>query len=179
MQGITANSVGATSELSVSPLAIKTYYGFEAQPVWNGPWNGLSKVAPKPNIMAMQALLDSFYEMPDAMPMKYNSWGTFLPFLLDVLPKGIELVSSLFDKSKKSTKENVREVKNNKPKRTRKPRKEANNNKLQKELDELRRRFDNTKINNGKGQAKPRRTKRKRNNKRKEMPIGEYLKKMQ
>jgi hypothetical protein len=182
MQGISSNQ-HVTTDAAASPIAIKTYYGFEAQPVWNGPWNGLSKVAPKPNIMAMQALLDSFYEMPDAMPMKYNSWGTFLPFLLDVLPKGIELVSSLFNKSKKSDTKPAATIpkrQNNRRKRTGNNNSNASNKqnnenrKLREQIRKLEQKFNTTKIENGKGQAKPRRV---RNRKATGKLLDEYIKK--
>jgi hypothetical protein len=191
MQGITANTQ-VNSDAATSPVAIKTYYGFEAQPVWNGPWNGLSKVAPKPNIMAMQALLDSFYEMPDAMPMKYNSWGTFLPFLLDVLPKGIELVSSLFNKSKKSAPETATKIPTDGPNNNRKPRRRnnnnrrrrnnnnnnnnANNNRMQQQINKLEQALGKTKIRNDKGPARPRRV---RNRKATGKLLDEYIKKGQ
>jgi len=96
------NPSGLISSSTVSPVVIKTYYGFEAQPVWGGPWNGLSRVSPKPDLAAMQALMDTFYGMPDAMEAKYNFLGTILPFLKGLIPKGISLLSGLFGGSSKS-----------------------------------------------------------------------------
>jgi hypothetical protein len=100
-QGITPNGlVTTTPDASVSPFLIKTYYGFEAQPVWGGPWNGLARVSPKPSLTAMQALIDTFYGMPDGMPAKYNFLGTILPFLKDIIPAGVSWIKSIFSDPK-------------------------------------------------------------------------------
>lgn len=85
MQGITPNT-NSSQTVVASPIAVKYYQTIEAQPVWNGPWNGVSRVSPKPDLAAMQLLMDTFYEMPDAMPVKYNALGSFLPFLAQALP---------------------------------------------------------------------------------------------
>lgn len=92
-QGLTAQSV--TSQ-DIPPFLIKQYYGMEAQPVWGGPWNGLSRESPRPSLKAMQQLIDAFYAMPDAMEAKYNFLGTILPFLKGLIPAGVSLLSGLF-----------------------------------------------------------------------------------
>jgi len=103
MQGISPNRLipSANNSASVSPIAIKHYYGIEAQPVWNGPWNGIARMSPKPSLSEMQALMDTFYEMPDAMPAKYNAMGAFLPFLASAVPHALNFVKELIT-SKKS-----------------------------------------------------------------------------
>ncbi|APJ38013.1 structural protein [Bivalve hepelivirus G] len=101
VQGISPNVTASTAPAVVSPIAIKHYYGIEAQPVWNGPWNGIARMSPKPSLSEMQALMDTFYEMPDAMPAKYNAMGAFLPFLASALPHALRFVKDLIT-SKKS-----------------------------------------------------------------------------
>lgn len=103
MQGISPNRLVPSPDNSatVSPIAIKHYYGIEAQPVWNGPWNGIARMSPKPSLSEMQALMDTFYEMPDAMPAKYNAMGAFLPFLASAVPHALNFVKELIT-SKKS-----------------------------------------------------------------------------
>jgi len=99
MQGISPN-YGVTNESpQAAPICLKTYYTFEAQPVWNGPWNGLSRVSPMPSLKAMENLMDTFYNMPDAMPAKMNFLGSFLPTLIGMLPAGLKVIKSLFSSS--------------------------------------------------------------------------------
>jgi len=105
MQGISPNPItpNASNFAAVSPIAIKNYYGIEAQPVWNGPWNGIARMSPKPSLAEMQALMDTFYEMPDGMPSKYNAMGAFLPFLATALPHALNFVKELITKKKPKT----------------------------------------------------------------------------
>jgi hypothetical protein len=105
MQGISPNMVtpSANNSATVSPIAIKHYYGIEAQPVWNGPWNGIARMSPKPSLSEMQALMDTFYEMPDGMPAKYNALGAFLPFLASALPHALSFVKDLITNKKSKT----------------------------------------------------------------------------
>jgi hypothetical protein len=102
MQGISPNPItpSANNSATVSPIAIKHYYGIEAQPVWNGPWNGIARMSPKPSLSEMQALMDTFYEMPDGMPAKFNAMGAFLPFLATALPHALNFVTDLINKKK-------------------------------------------------------------------------------
>lgn len=106
MQGISPNPVTATTSNSstVSPISIKNYYGIEAQPVWNGPWNGIARMSPKPSLSEMQSLMDTFYEMPDGMPAKFNAIGTFLPFLASALPHALSFVKHLISNEKSKPK---------------------------------------------------------------------------
>lgn len=105
MQGISPNLTADTGNNSstVSPIAIKNYYGLEAQPVWDGPWNGIARMSPKPSLSEMQALMDTFYEMPDGMPAKFNAMGAFLPFLASALPHTLGFVKDLIKNKKSKT----------------------------------------------------------------------------
>lgn len=105
MQGISPNLTTGPTQYSatVSPIAIKHYYGIEAQPVWNGPWNGIARMSPKPSLSEMQSLMDTFYEMPDGMPAKYNALGAFLPFLASALPHALSFVKDLITSKKSKT----------------------------------------------------------------------------
>lgn len=102
MQGISPNRLIPTTNntAAVSPIAIKHYYGIEAQPVWNGPWNGIARMSPKPSLGEMQSLMDTFYEMPDAMPAKYNAIGAFLPFLASAVPHALSFIKDLITNKK-------------------------------------------------------------------------------
>jgi hypothetical protein len=109
MQGISPNMITPTTNnaIAASPISIKNYFGIEAQPVWNGPWNGIARMSPKPSLSEMQALMDTFYEMPDGMPAKYNAMGAFLPFLAQALPHALSFVKHLITKEKSEPKKAV------------------------------------------------------------------------
>lgn len=109
MQGISPNTLTPTANnsASVSPIAIKHYYGIEAQPVWNGPWNGIARMSPKPSLSEMQSLMDAFYEMPDGMPAKFNALGAFLPFLASALPHALGFVKDLIIGKKSKAEKSV------------------------------------------------------------------------
>jgi hypothetical protein len=97
MQGITPNPniTGQIAPSVASPISIKTYYTFESQPVWNGPWNGLSRTSPMPCLKDMENLMDTFYNMKDSMPAKMNFLGSFLPTLISMLPAGLKVLKSV------------------------------------------------------------------------------------
>lgn len=69
-------------------LATKTIIGSEIQPALKSPWTGLQRPGPPPDIMAMNQLMDVFYEMKDSMPAKYN----FLGGILGILGKGVSAI---------------------------------------------------------------------------------------
>nr|WAY16382.1 hypothetical protein [Hepelivirales sp.] len=69
-------------------LATKTIIGSEIQPALKSPWTGLQRPGPPPDIMAMNQLMDVFYEMKDSMPAKYN----FLGGILGLLGKGVAAI---------------------------------------------------------------------------------------
>ncbi len=66
-------------------LATKTIIGSEIQPALKSPWTGLQRPGPPPDIIAMNSLMDAFYEMKDSMPAKYN----FLGGILGLVGKGV------------------------------------------------------------------------------------------
>jgi len=110
MQGISPNMITPTTNnaIAASPISVKNYYGIEAQPVLNGPWNGIARMSPKPSLSEMQSLMDTFYEMPDGMPAKYNAMGAFLPFLAQALPHALSFVKHLITKEKPESKKSSR-----------------------------------------------------------------------
>lgn len=67
----TNNFINAQTQL----LSVKTISGFEVQPAMNSAWSGLSRLAPRPDLNAMQRLMDDMYALKDVMPAKYNFWG--------------------------------------------------------------------------------------------------------
>ena len=72
-QGLSVNPAGGASLQLVTK---KHYLGLEAQPAPLSAWAGMSRLAPKPDIMALQATMDAFYELKDSMPARYNFLGT-------------------------------------------------------------------------------------------------------
>jgi hypothetical protein len=85
--GLSLNSQSGTQ----MQLLVKKYYsGFEVQPSLTSPWSGLVKVGPKPDLESMQALMDAFYELKDAMPARYNFWGA----LAGLASKGLKTFGS-------------------------------------------------------------------------------------
>jgi len=73
-EGLAPNTLleNGTAELIIA----KSYIGFEVQPSPRSAWAGLQRLGPKPDLAAMQALMDGFYELKDSMPARYNFWGT-------------------------------------------------------------------------------------------------------
>lgn len=56
-------------------LASKWICGYEYQPAFQSPFAGLQRLSPKPDLMAMEALLKDFYEFKSVLPSKYNFLG--------------------------------------------------------------------------------------------------------
>jgi len=52
-------------------------------------WSGNAKTSPDPDIMAMQAIQTTFYELKDGMPDRYNAGGT----LMGLIKNGADFVS--------------------------------------------------------------------------------------
>jgi len=65
------NTVAAGSQIIVR----KTYVGLEIQPAPNSAWTGMMEPGPKPDLGAMQALMQANYELKDCMPARFNIWG--------------------------------------------------------------------------------------------------------
>lgn len=89
----TSNALQTTSQL----LIYKHCFGMEVQPSLKSAWAGTVVLAPKPDMMAMQRLLDAFYEIKDCLPARYNFWGMLGKMAMDWLPKiGGGLLSHVF-----------------------------------------------------------------------------------
>jgi hypothetical protein len=73
--GLTPQEGIAPATTNVNLMIHKYYSGFEVQPALTSPWSGLVKLAPKPDLAAMQALMDGFYDIKDCLPASYNFWG--------------------------------------------------------------------------------------------------------
>jgi len=71
-----ASSGTVFSSRTFNLLIRKVYSGFEIQPSPRSAWSAVSKLAPEPDICAMQKCQKVFFEMKDAMPVKYNFLGT-------------------------------------------------------------------------------------------------------
>lgn len=69
-------SLNSQTNTSFQLLIAKYYSGFEVQPALRSSWAGLTRLAPKPDLVALQAMMDGFYELKDGMPARYNFWGT-------------------------------------------------------------------------------------------------------
>jgi len=83
-QGLSLNSQTSTS----TQLLIKKYYtGYEVQPAVTSAWAGVKKLGPKPDLAAMQALVDFFYDQKDVMPAKYNFLGSLVKLAVPHLKK--------------------------------------------------------------------------------------------
>ena len=86
-QGLSLNSQTSVN----TQMLIKKYYtGYEVQPTPRSAWSGMVRLGPKPDLMAMQALMDAFYELKDCMPARYNFWGT----LASIAGEGIKTFGS-------------------------------------------------------------------------------------
>jgi hypothetical protein len=68
-------SLNSQTNVSTQLLIIKNYLGIEIQPATSSAFAGLQRLAPKPDLKAMQALMDAFYDLKDVLPAKYNFWG--------------------------------------------------------------------------------------------------------
>nr|QYF50006.1 MAG: putative structural protein [Heilongjiang sediment hepe-like virus 1] len=68
-------SMNPNTSTSTSMLITKNFRGFEIQPCAASAWSGMMQLGPKPDLEAMQALMDAFYELKDGMPARYNFWG--------------------------------------------------------------------------------------------------------
>lgn len=71
--GLSLNSQTSTS----TQLLIRKFIsGYEVQPTITSAWAGMSKLGPKPDLEAMQAMMDGFFQLKDVLPARYNFWGT-------------------------------------------------------------------------------------------------------
>lgn len=94
-----------------SQLIIRKYYsGIEVQPTVTSAWSGMLRLAPKPDLKHMQALLDAFYELKDGMPARYNFWGELVagvaPMITGALKDlGSSVIGGLFGKKNQQRKQ--------------------------------------------------------------------------
>jgi hypothetical protein len=73
--GLTPQEAISPSITNVNLLIHKYYTGYEVQPSMASPWAGNVKLGPKPNLRALQALMDGMYDLKDCLPACYNFWG--------------------------------------------------------------------------------------------------------
>jgi hypothetical protein len=83
----------------------KVYTGYEVQPSIRSAWSGMVQLSPKPDLEAMQALMDAFYELKDAMPARYNFLGTLAKSAADGLKTfGSSVLKNLMEPESKKAK---------------------------------------------------------------------------
>lgn len=100
-------SLNSQTSVSTQLLIRKVYSGYEVQPTVTSSWSGMMKLAPKPDLLTMQALMDAYYELKDAMPARYNFWGA----LGSIAAQGLATFGS-------SLLENIMNPKKQKPQRS-------------------------------------------------------------
>lgn len=86
-QGLSLNSQTSTS---MQLLIQKHYTGYEIQPAMESAWSGLVQLGPKPDLDAMQNMMDGFFDLKDCMPAKYNFLGT----IASLAGKGLKFIAS-------------------------------------------------------------------------------------
>jgi len=184
------NGLSLNSQVNVQlqNVIFKWYTGFEVQPALKSAWAGMVKLAPKPDLAVMQAIMDANFELKDGMPARYNFWGA----LGTIAARGIqtfgssilkELAGSMMGKGKKGQKkkqlpkastiiakgvEAVGEAVAPTVKRVNKKEKV-----LQNEIEQLRKELQSLKTK-GKKTAPP--TPKPRKSKGKGVPLAEYTK---
>lgn len=167
---------GLTDSLTTVPPypILKHYIGCEIQPAYKSPWTPNAQSGPKPNLAAMQNLMDRFYDLKDGMPARYNFWGTLGAMAADGIAKfGSSILDGLLNKSKskgdnKVVKEDNKVVKQD--------------NKLLNRINQLEKLLKKQNINNkptvnNKNKTKPniQRPKRKGKKNKTGIPIKTYL----
>lgn len=126
-------SLNNTNSAPQSQLLIKkVYVGYEIQPSFASPWSGMVHLSPKPDLAAMQALMDGFYELKDAFPARYNFWGVLGQLAASGLKTfGSSVLKGLTSPDKKEKKEKTDRVEK------KVERKEKNTNNRVQELEEM------------------------------------------
>jgi len=74
-EGLTLNQNALSTGVPYEILLIKFYLGLEIQPTNNSAWSGMTKLAPRPDLQAMQLLQEMNYTLKDVLPCKYNAGG--------------------------------------------------------------------------------------------------------
>lgn len=112
-------SLNSQTSVSTQLLIKKVISGYEVQPCTASAWSGMMKLAPKPDLAAMQAMMDGFYELKDVMPARYNFWGTIASMAASGLKTfGADILSGLASKllgSSKSAKSKPKPKSNSSP----------------------------------------------------------------
>lgn len=154
-QGLSLNSQTATA----TQLLIKKYYtGYEVQPTPRSAWSGMVNLGPKPDLMAMQALMDAFYELKDILPAKYNFWGT----LGTLAAQGLKTFgSSILDSLMKGSTNN--QIKNETTSTKKNSKSNNRSRDMAKQIESVNKKLDTMYIRNSK-RKQPRQTNTRRSN---------------
>lgn len=108
----TGLSLNSQTSTSTQLMILKQYIGIEVQPATSSAWSGMMKLGPKPDLTAMQGLMDAMYELKDVLPARYNFWGV----LGQIAGQGIQtfgnaILNSLLEKDKpKKNKGSVKQM---------------------------------------------------------------------
>jgi hypothetical protein len=95
----TGLSLNSQTSVSTQLMFKKHYVGVEIQPAPLSPWAGMQRLAPKPDLEVMQAMMDAFYEIKDVLPARYNFLGTLGAVAMQGLKTfGVPLLTSLMSK---------------------------------------------------------------------------------
>jgi hypothetical protein len=109
-------SLNSQTSVSTQLLIRKVFTGLEVQPSSASAWTGMIKLAPKPDLQAMQAMMDAFYELKDVMPARYNFWGTLGTIAAQGLATfGSSLLQKLLDSTTKGGTVRTKKEKSDKP----------------------------------------------------------------
>jgi len=105
-QGLTVNPIFGTAMTTNTQLLIKKYYcGFEIQPSPMSAWAGMNRLSSKPDLGAMQGLMDAYFNLKDAFPAHYNSWGVIGQLAMSALKDiGSQLLSGFLGNGKQTEK---------------------------------------------------------------------------
>jgi len=94
-EGLTYNNQAAPTN-NQSLLIHKFYDGAELQPALQSAFAGMARLAPKPNVMLMQKLMDAFYDQKDSMPARFNFLGTLVKTAGNLFMKHAPTIASKF-----------------------------------------------------------------------------------
>ena len=148
--------------VTINQLVIKKVYtGYEVQAAPLSAFSGLMKLAPKPDLTAMQAMMDAFYELKDAFPVKYNFLGT----LASIAAKGLKtfgtgLLKELVGGSNPNRRNYRKKNQVKKP-----PNKNQRENKEElKQIESINKKLDGFTMGNNRPWSSKRRNNRRRNN---------------
>lgn len=108
--GISFNPTSVAS-VTLQMLALKFYTGVEIQPAPMSPWAGTQRLSPKPDLMAMQSLMDAFYELKDGFPARYNFWGALGQMAASGLSEfGSSLLKNMMKPKKSKVDKDVKKI---------------------------------------------------------------------